>query len=167
VTTRKRGRETALDMVRTLAVVFALVLPLWFFGRSSPGDAKKIRPVDPREAYSSFTADTHGPVVARTPSGWTCTVREYDGQVLRVGYVHGEHYLEFSGARGTTFLPKATGQASRVGTVDVAGVTWQDYRSADGHQSLVLSRNGVTVLVGGERETSSQDELELFARLVS
>jgi hypothetical protein len=163
----KRGRETALDMVRTLLVVFALVVPMWFFGRSSPGDAKRIRPVDPREAYSSFVADTHGPVLATAPSGWTCTVRAYEvGGVLRVGYVHDNDYVEFSGARGTAFLPDATGHASRVGAVDVDGVTWQDYRDHDGHQSLVRTSNGVTVLVGGVRETATEDELEAFARLV-
>jgi hypothetical protein len=166
VTQPKRGRETALDMVRTLVVVFALVIPLWFFGRSSPGDAKRIRPVDPREAYSAFVADTHGPVLSSTPAGWTCTVREYDGNVLRVGYVRGDHYLEFSGSRGTAFLPGATGEAHRVGTVDVGGEVWQDYRAANGRQSLVLSRNGVTVLVGGVRETSSQGDLVGFASLV-
>jgi hypothetical protein len=167
VSSTKRGRETALDMVRTLAVIFALVVPMWFFGQSSPGDSKRIRPVDPREAYSSCVADTHGPVLASTPAGWTCTVRVYEsGGVLRVGYVREDSYVEFAGARGTDFLPEETGHASRVGTVDVDGVTWQDYRSADGHQSLVRSVNGVTVLVGGIRETASDDEVEGFARLV-
>ena len=167
MSTTKRGRETALDMVRTLAVIFALVIPMWFFGRSSPDDSKKIRPVDPREAYSSFVADTHGPVLAAAPAGWTCTVRASEaGGVLRVGYVHDDDYVEFSGARGTDFLPDATGHARRVGTVDVDGVTWQDYRDAKGHQSLVRNANGVTVLVGGVRETATQDELEAFASLV-
>jgi hypothetical protein len=153
-------------MVRTLAVVFALVIPLWFFGRASPGDEKRIRPVDPRDAYSAFVADTRAPVPVRTPEGWTCNVRGYADGVLRVGYVHDDDYLEFSGARGTDFLPDATGRARRVGTVDVDGVTWQDYRSSGDHQSLVLSRRGVTVLVGGVRETASQAELVAFARLV-
>jgi hypothetical protein len=167
VSSTKRGRETALDMVRTLLVVFALVVPMWFFGRSSPGDEKRIRPVDPREAYSSFVADTHGPVLAVTPTGWTCNVRSYEsGGVLRVGYVHDDDYVEFSGAQGTDFLPEATGHASRVGTVHVDGVTWQDYRDAAGHQSLVRTSNGVTVLVGGVRETATTDELRTFAALV-
>ena len=163
----KRGRETALDMVRTLAVVFLLVLPMWFFGRSSPGDAKRIRPVDPREAYAAFVQDTHGPVPSATPEGWTCTVRVYEaGGLLRVGYVHGDDYVEFAGALGTSFLDDETGKARPVGSVDVDGVTWQDYRSADDHQSLVLTRAGVTVLVGGVRENASLDELKALASLV-
>jgi hypothetical protein len=167
VTAKRRGRETALDMVRTLAVVFAVVVPLWFFGRSSPEDAKRIRPVDPSPAYAAFVRDTHGPVPSGTPAGWVCTVSTYgeDG-LLRVGYVEGDHYLEVAGAKGTAFLADETGHGTVTGTVPVNGVLWQDYRSADGHRSLVLTRDGVTVLVGGVRETATDDQLLELARLV-
>lgn len=162
----KRGRETALDMVRTLAVVFALVLPLWFFGRSSPGDEQAIRPLDPAPAYAAWVEDTGGPVL-RAPAGWTCTVRAYDGGVLRVGYVHDDSYAELSGAKGSAFLAEATGQAAPQGTVSVNGVAWQDYRAASGAQSLVLTRGDVTVLVGGVRETASTAELVALAERVA
>ena len=167
MTAKRRGLETALDMVRTLLVVFAVVLPLWFFGRSSPGDSKRIRPVDPTAAYTAFVRDTHGPVPSSTPTGWTCTVRVYDEDgLLRVGYVEGDHYLEFAAAKGTAFLAEETGHGALVGTVPVNGVAWKDYRSADGHRSLVLTRAGVTVLVGGVRETATDDQLLELARLV-
>jgi hypothetical protein len=165
VSSSKRGRETVLDMVRTLAVVFALVIPLWYFGQSSPSDSKKIRPLDPTGAYTAFAAATHGPVLTATPGGWTCTVRELsESGLLRVGYVHGDDYLEVSGARGTSFLDDATGRASQVGTVDVGGIAWQSWKNTGGAQSLVLSRGDVTMLVGGVRETASQDELITFAK---
>ncbi len=165
---KKRGRETALDMVRTLVVVFAVVLPLWFFGQASPGDSKKIRPVDPQGAYTAFQQDTHGLVLSSTPPGWTCTVRDYTtGGVIRVGYVHADAYLEFSGASGTSFLDVATGKATRAGTVDVDGTPWQSWENTSGAQSLVLSRGTVTVLVGGVRETATPAELVAFARLVA
>ena len=168
MTQKKRGRENVLDMLRTLAVVFALVIPMWFFGRSGPGDEKHLRPVDPTEAYALFAQDTHGPVVARTPTGWTCTVRDLDTTpgVLRVGYVHGDHYVEFVGGTGTAFLDAATGKATPHGTVQVGAVAWRDYRSVDGAQSLVLTRGGVTVLVGGFRETATQAELVELALLI-
>jgi hypothetical protein len=167
VTQKKRGRETALDMVRTLLVVFAVVLPLWFFGQASPDDSKKIRPVDPSEAYAAFAADAHGPTLVSVPAGWTCNVREYsESGVLRVGYVHDDSYLEVSGAKGTSFLEDATGKGKPVGTVDVAGTAWQSWENQAGAQSLVLTRDGVTVLVGGTRETSSQAELVAFAELL-
>ncbi len=163
---KKRGREDALDMVRSLAVVFLLVLPLWFFGQSSPGDSKRIRPVDPTEAFHAFAQDTGGPVPSGTPAGWVVNVRAYDGSVLRVGYVLGDRYLEFSGAVGTAFLDDATGKAAQVGTVDVGGVTWRDYASADGHESLVRTTGRVTVLVGGLRENATRAELVALAALV-
>ena len=164
MTQKKRGRETAIDMVRTLLVVFAVVVPLWFFGQASPGDSKKIRPVDPTEAYAAFAADTHGPTLPSTPGGWTCNYRGYDESgVLRVGYVRGDSYLEVSGAKGTSFLEAETGKGKPVGTVDVSGTAWQSWENQAGAQSLVLTRDGVTVLVGGTRETSSQDDLVAFA----
>lgn len=164
----RRGRETALDMVRTLAVVFALVIPLWFFGQSSPGDEQRIRPVDPTSALQGFVQDTGGPVPSRTPDGWTPTVRDVLSTpgVTRVGYVRGDSYVEFAGGRGTDWLKELTGKGNPVGTIDVAGTAWRDYRAADGAQSLVLTRGGVTVLVGGVRESASLDELLVFARLV-
>jgi len=162
---KKRGRETALDMVRSLAIVFLLVIPLWFFGQSSPQDSKRIRPVDPAGALKDFVTDTGGPVPS-TPNGWVVNVRAYDGGVVRVGYVLGEHYTEFAGAVGTSFLEDATGKARQVGTVDVGGLTWLDYRSADGHESLVRTVGRATVLVGGVREDATQDELKTLAATV-
>jgi hypothetical protein len=162
----RRGRETALDMVRSLAVVFLLVVPLWFFAQASPGDSKRIRPVDPTEALSAFAQDAHGPVPTGRPAGWIVNVQAYDAGVVRVGYVLGEHYLEFSGGVGTGFLEQATGKAKPVGTVDVAGVAWQDWMSADGHESLVRTVGKVTVLVGGVREDASSAQLAQLAALV-
>ena len=163
---KKRGRETALDMVRSLAVVFLVVLPLWFFGQSSPGDSKRIRPVDPTEALQAFAQDTRGPVPSATPRGWIVNVARYDGGTLRVGYVLGDHYLEFSGAQGTSFLDAETGKAKPVGTVDIAGVAWQDYRSADGHESLVRTIGSATIVVGGVREDATLAELRTLAATV-
>ncbi len=162
---KKRGRESALDMVRSLAVVFLLVIPLWFFGQASPSNSKRIRPVDAAPALFDFAADTHGPVPT-TPAGWVVNVRAYEGGVVRVGYVVGEHYLEFSGARGTTFLDDATGKARQIGTVNVGSVKWRDFVSPDGHESLVRTVGEVTVLVGGVRAQASQDELEKLAATV-
>ena len=161
----RRGRETALDMVRTLAVVFALVVPLWYFGQASPGDSKDIRPVDPAPALKAFVQDTGAPV-ASAPSGWTVNVSTYDGTAVRVGFVRDDSYAEFSGSKAPGFLEDYAGKGSVEGTVDVAGVTWQRYVSTDDHESLVRTVDGVTVLVGGLRETASGDELEELAATV-
>ncbi len=162
---KKRGRENALDMVRSLAVVFLLVIPLWFFGQSSPGDSKSFRPVDPTLALRDFASASGGPV-PHTPSGWRVNVQAYDAGVVRVGYVVAEHYAEFFGGLGTKFLGDATGKGKQVGTVQINGATWARYESADAHQSLVLSVGKATVLVGGIRETATQDELQVLAATI-
>jgi hypothetical protein len=152
-------------MLLSLGVVFLLVVPLWFFGQASPKDSKTIRPVDASGAFQDFSRDTHGPVPT-TPKGWVTNVQAYDGGVLRVGYVLGERYTEFSGAIGTTYLAEATGKGKKVSTVDVNGAPWDIYESADAHESLVRTFGAVTVLVGGVRETATQDELEVLAATV-
>lgn len=161
----KRGRETALDMLRSLGVVFLVVLPMWFFGQSSPGDSKAIRPVDPSSALSAFASGAHAPVPT-TPSGWVANVATFDAGALRVGYVLGDHYLEFAGGSGPGFLETAAGKGSVLGTVDVGGVTWQRWESTDGHGSLVRTVGAVTLVVGGLRENVSAAELERLAATV-
>lgn len=163
-----RARQNALDMLRTLAVVFTIVLPLWFFGQASPGDSKRIRPIDPTAAYRAYTSSVKGPVPGPLPSGWVATVadsRTVEG-VVRVGYVIGDHYLEWQGSSGTEFLSAATGEGRRTGSIDVAGVAWETWEDKDGALSLVLRRGSATVLVGGVRETASREEITQLAALV-
>lgn len=163
---KKRGRESATDMIRSLVVVFLLVVPLWFFGQAAPSEKKHIRPVDATGAFRDFQADTAGPVPTSIPRGWVINVQSYDSQVLRVGYVLGEHYAEFSGAVGTSFLSDESGKAQKVSSVQINGAAWDVLESADAHESLVRTVGKVTVLVGGIRETATQEELQLLAATV-
>jgi hypothetical protein len=165
---RSRARQNALDMVRTLVVVFAVVLPLWFLGQASPGDSKRIRPIDPSPAYGAYVAATRGPVPASLPSGWDATVAESittEG-VYRVGYVVGDHYLEWQGSTGTEFLLEATDHGRRTGAVTIGEASWERWQGKNGAESLVLHRGTATVLVGGVRETASEAELRQLAALV-
>ncbi len=161
----RRGRETALDMVRSLGVVFLLVVPLWFFGQASPGDSKRIRPVDASEALRAFATDTGAPVAA-VPAGWVTNVATYRGGVVRVGFVEGDSYAEFTAGSGPDFLETYAGKGSADGTVDVGGVPWQRYSSTDGHDSLVREVAGQTLVVGGVRETSTNAQLAEIAATV-
>ncbi|MCW2545277.1 MAG: hypothetical protein JWM40_2829, partial [Frankiales bacterium] len=123
---QRRGRETALDMVRTLAIVFAVVLPLWFFGQASSSDKATIRPVDPSTALKGFSIDTGAPVPT-TPSGWTVTVARGDVGQVRIGYVVGEHYTEFTAGSGPTFVEDVTDKGRDKGALTINGVVWRDY----------------------------------------
>ena len=159
---KRRGRETALDMVRTLAVVFALVLPLWFFGQASPSDSKAIRPIDPTSTYQDYRSVTGGPTPS-TPTGWTPNVQAYDGEVARVGYVRKKHYMEWQGSTGTAWVYDATGKGKQTGTVTVGGAVWQRWEDGDGHLSLVRSVGRATSVLGGVRQVGSLADLELLA----
>lgn len=162
---KRRGRETALDMIRTLVIVFAVVFPLWFFGQASPSDSKAIRPVDPASALKGFAQDTGAPVPT-TPEGWVVNVATGSPGTVRVGYVIGDDYTEFVGGRGPTYLADVTGKGQDKGPVDVNGVVWRDYVSADGHQSLVRVVKGVTLVVGGIREDVTLEQLKTLAATV-
>jgi hypothetical protein len=161
----KRGRETALDMIRTLGIILVVVLPLWYFGQASNSDKARIRAVDATAALQAFHAETRAPVPT-TPAGWTVTVARGDVGQVRVGYVIGEHYTEFIGGSGPTFLEDITGKATDRGPLSVGGVVWRDYLNAEGKESLVRTVGKVTVVVGGIRENVTQPELRTLAATV-
>lgn len=153
-------------MVRSLGVVFLLVVPLWFFGQASPSDSKTIRPVDPTEALAVFAQDHHAPVPS-TPKGWVVNVARYDSGTVRIGYVHGDRYDEFTAGGGPMFLETFAGKGSVTGTVDVAGTRWQRYDAVDGGATSLLRTVGdTTLLVGGVRESGPLSDLELLAATV-
>ncbi len=162
---KRRGRETALDMVRTLLVVFALVIPLWFFGQASPSDSKRIRPIDASETYRDFHAVTGAPSPS-TPAGWVATVQAYEGEVARVGYVKGEHYMEWQGGTGSDWVYDATGKGKKTGTLQVGTVSWDRWADGSGHVSLVRSYGKATELVGGLREDATEAELTDLAATI-
>lgn len=152
-------------MLRTLGVVFALVLPLWYFGQASPQDSKAIRPVDPAPVLSAYRSATGLPVPA-APTGWTVNVARAEEGTVRIGFVRDESYAEFTGGSGPAFLETYAGKGAADGTVDVAGVRWEVYRATDGKESLVRRVGEQIQLVGGVRETATRAELLSLAATV-
>jgi hypothetical protein len=167
---RRRGRETALDMIRSLGIVMLIVVPLWFLAQPNSGDAKKFRVVDPTADVTAFRRAAPGvPAPTTPPSGWRATSSTLDPGALRIGWVvPGNTYAEYaaSTAAAATFLPTITGEAQQIGTVDVGGVTWRELRDTGGHTSFVREVAGGTVVVGGERETATPEQLRLLAGTV-
>lgn len=162
----KRGRETALDMVRSLGLVVLVIVPLWLLARAPSSDEAAIRVVDPAQAVEAFSRDAPGvPVPGELPGGWRATSAAYDGPGrLRVGWVTpaGE-YAEFS--TGTAAgLDELVGQAQQLEPLVVDGVSWSQHRDADGSLSLSRSYGAVTVVVGTLRATADLAELEVLLR---
>ena len=165
---RRRGFETAADMVRSLGLVLLVVVAVWFFARPPHSDEKEIRVVDPSADVQAFSAATPGGVVPRPrPSGWQVTVSRYDSDsgLLRVGWVTpAGHYAEYAATAKPTkqFLADITAEAPRVGEVDIDGTSWTQYRK-DEAISLVRQYGATTVVLGTLRDTATLDELRVLA----
>lgn len=170
LTEKRRGRENAADMVRSLGLVMVLVIGLWWLAQPGEQDEREIRVIDNSGSVAALLREAPGTPVPSTPAQWQPTVA--DGVVggLRLGYVTpSEHYVEFVVSTGgdPEFLETITGKGTQVGTFDIGEVTWQQYSGEDRATSLVRVVGEATVVVGGLRETATFDELATLAQTVT
>lgn len=164
---RKRGSETARDMVLSLAACMALVIPVWFLAQPPPSASKSLRVVETATDIQALQAAVPGvPAPAGLSAGWRPTSSTLDGPALRIGYVTpGEEYAEYAARSGDpeSFLLEQTGRGRRTGQLTVGGSAFEVWSNSDGHTSLVLRRAGSTVVLGGLRETADDSELQELA----
>lgn len=167
---KKRGRETAADMVRSIGLILLIVVPVWFLAQPPDSDVKSVRVVDTAADVASFRqAAPQVPVPGALPADWRATSSTLEPGSLRIGWVTPtDEFAEYSASTGPAdaFLADATGRGSEVGTFVVDGTTWRQFSDADGHTSLVQSVGGGTVVVGGVRETTTLEELRVLAAAV-
>ncbi len=165
---KKRGRETAGDMLRSLGVVLVLVLLMWFLAQPPDSDEQELRTVDPSADVAAFSADVpSAPAPAGLSEQWRSTSSTLTADTLRIGYVTPDgEYAEYA---ATTLpveeaLPDLTGTKAEQGEpLQVGGSSWEQYREADGSVSLVRSYGPTLVVVGSTRATADVAELELLA----
>jgi hypothetical protein len=169
-TKRKHGRETAADMLRTLAVIMLLVVPMWFLAQPPDSDEQRVRVVDPAGDLAAFQAEVpQAPVPAALPQTWraTSSTLQREPDALRIGYVTPDgEYAEFaaSTAERAEYLAEITGEeAAQLDAVQVDGVAWEQYRDADGSLSLVRSYGPAVVVVGSLRSSADLAELRALA----
>ena len=169
----KRGRETALDMVRSLGLVILVIIPVWFLAQAPESDESELREVDPASAISSFVRDAPDvPVPGDLPEGWRATSATYGGAPsLRVGWVTPEQeYAEYAADTGSpeeVVRGLVGGEAERLEPVIVDGGTWEQYREADGSLSYARTYEDVTVVVGTLRATADAEELAVLLRFLT
>ena len=155
-------------MIRSLTLVLGIVVVVFFLAQAPKSDKKSLRVVDPASDVQAFTAQAPGGAVPHAmPADWKPTVSSYeqDTGLLRIGWVTPKnHYAEYAAQTGAagSFLADITDRATSVGTVDVDGVAWTEYRK-DKAISLVRSYGSTLVVLGTLRDTASLDELRLLA----
>jgi len=166
---KKRGRETAGDMVRSLGLVLAGVVVVFFFAQPPDSDIERLRPVDAAGDISAFRADAPAAAVPEgLPERWVSTVSLLTGEprALRIGYntptgAYAEYAASTAPAAG--LVEDLTGRGERLDPVDVGGASWEQYRDSDGSLSLVRAYGPVTVVVGTLRATAPLSELRVLA----
>lgn len=166
---KKRGRETAVDMLRSLGLVLVPVVVIWFFAQPPSSDEKRIREVDQSGEVSAWQGSTATAPVPSAPSAWTPTVSVFDGSTLRLGWnTDGGRYAEFAATTsgGEPFVQDVVGEAEEDGTVEAGGATWRRFVELDGSVSLVREVGGVTLVVGTRRASAPEDELTALAASV-
>ena len=156
-----RLRQTAVDMVRSMAVVlvvvFAIVLLAW---RPEP-EAVKVVETAPTVALAA--RDAQFPIVA--PSGlaegwratsarWEPTEESESEPILHIGYVTpADQYAQVSVAPviAESYLDEQTADGAPTGTQAVGDSTWERWESTK-RRSLVLIDGSVATVVSGGAE---------------
>ncbi len=165
-TKKKRGRETAGDMIRSLSVVLVLVVGMWFLAQPPDSDEQQVRVVDPTSDIAAFSADVPGvPVPQDLPDGWRPTSSTLTAGTLRIGYVTPDgKYAEYAATTAPADdLDEIVGAgAQELPDVQVEGVRWAQRRDG-GALSLVRTSGASTVVVGTLRSTAGRDELDELA----
>lgn len=156
-----RLRQTAVDMVRSMAVVlvvvFAIVLLAW---RPEP-EAVKVVETAPTVALAA--RDAQFPIVA--PSGlaegwrptsvrWEPTEESESESILHIGYVTpADQYAQVSVAPvvAESYLDEQTADGAPTGTQAVGDATWERWESPK-RRSLVLVDGSVATIVSGSAE---------------
>lgn len=170
--TRKRGRETATDMVRSLLVILVPVLVLVFIVARQPSP-DPVRTVDWQAIAAGAAASADFPVVGPTggPARWRATSARYEpvpGQseatLWHLGFISSaDTYvgMEQSDADAESFVRDVVDKAVTAGEVSLGGATWTRYTvGANGYRSLVRPWGTSTVVVTGSADWR---ELEAYA----
>jgi hypothetical protein len=153
---KKRGTEVVSDMLRSLAVVGVVIVPLWLL---IPHHSKqKVTVIDYSAALSQARRLSPQPLLAPAglPAGWRVTSVSTAGGggkpvVFHLGYVTPQtQYASLEESTDPAFVRTLEGKAPvPLASVDVHGVAWRQVRGSDGRLALVSPQQPLVVVVKG------------------
>jgi hypothetical protein len=167
--TNARLRQTVVDMLRSMAVVLAVVFVIVLLAWRPEPEAVKV--VDPSPTVALAAREAQFPVVAPvaladgwrpTSARWEATEESGAERILHIGYVTpGDEYAQLSVAPVTTepFLDEQTADGVPTGTQAIGDATWER-RESDQRRSLVLVDGSAATVVSG---SADWDELIALA----
>ena len=166
VVTDKRGGRSPKDMALSLLVLIVPVVLIMVIYRGLHGGDSPVT-VDPTEEVTRAGRVGLTLTPRELPEGWQITTAHFDGRTntLRLGYLTGtKDGLQFVEAKRPELArEELTTSGAQTGTVDVEGVEWQTWTGRAKENALVLTRDGVTVVISGQ--AARADLIALAERL--
>lgn len=172
-TDKKRGTEVISDMLRSLAVVGVIVVPLWLL---IPHHTKqRVTVIDYSTALAQAERLSSHQVLAPTglPATWRATSVSTSGGsgqplVFHLGYVTpaGDYAAveESNGPQDAYLLTLLGKKPQGLNDVQVGAVAWRSLRATNGRVALIRPVTPMTVVVTGTARLSELTTLALSLR---
>lgn len=165
-----RGNPSMGDVVRSVAVLGALVVALWGFGQLFTNTPDKpIKSIDYADTVRSARPAAKFELLAPAtlPKGWVATSAKFTPTSWHLGVVtDDEEYvgLEQSKVAAKQLIDVYAKGSKAAGTATIDGETWVLRKGPDGDVTFIRSESGLTTLVTGE---APRAEVEAYVSSLS
>lgn len=165
-----RGNPSMGDVVRSVAVLSALILALWGFGQlftNTPEEA--VKPIDYAKTVTNARPAAEFELVAPSalPKGWAATSARFTPTSWHLGVLtDDEKYVGLEQAKfgAKQLVAKYAKDSKPAGTVRIDGEEWDLHKGPGAEVTYVRNTDGVTTLVTGE---ATRAEVEAYVASLS
>ncbi|MFJ7748633.1 DUF4245 domain-containing protein [Arthrobacter sp. NPDC097144] len=162
----KRANATVIGMLIATGITVLLVLvPVLL----NPAPKMQTRNVDVPAIANQAAGDAgYAPLAPELPEGWGSNYARWEASnssgvpVWEVGYLTPETAfirLSETNAGNPTWIAQVSGDASVAGERTAGGQTWELRDSPEGEASMVLEKDGLTVVLTGKADLAEFDVL--------
>lgn len=165
-----RGNPSMGDVLRSVAVLGALILALWGFGQLFTNTPDKtVKPIDYVSTVKSARPAAQFELLAPAtlPKGWVATSARFTPETWHLGVVtEDEEYvgLEQQKVDAKDLIEVYAKGSKAAGTAVLGGTSWDVRTGPDGDVTFVRTESGLTTLVTGE---ASRAEVEAYVSSLS